>query len=125
MTLEKTFEQLCDRFFLDGLKAAMVTDRDGVVILKRVSDDVSDKVMEPTISTTFAVANNQASKLGLKRNKCIVSMYDIYQVVQLEHNPLVITLIGDAAGNTGHYMNLGRKITEVTQPLVDALNERQ
>ncbi|KAL0086036.1 mitogen-activated protein kinase [Phycomyces blakesleeanus] len=125
MTLEATFGQVCSRFFHDGLKAAIVTDRDGVMILQCISEDAPAKVLEPAIPTTFAVANNQASKLGLQRNKCIVSMYDLFQVVQMDQNPLIITLVGDAAANTGLFMNLGQRIIEMTQPLVTALQERQ
>lgn len=34
MAIEKSFEDLCQQVFTQGLKAALVTDKDGVVILK-------------------------------------------------------------------------------------------
>ena len=34
MGLEENFDQLCRHVFPDGLKAGLVTDKDGVVILK-------------------------------------------------------------------------------------------
>ncbi|KAI8141688.1 mitogen-activated protein kinase [Fennellomyces sp. T-0311] len=125
MGLEETFDQLCRQVFADGLKAGLITDKDGVVILKSTSADAPLNVADSTIPTTFAIANNQASKLGLKHNRFIVSMYDLYQVVQLDSNPLIITLVGDAAANTGLLINLGHQIEDIAKPLVTALQERQ
>ena len=34
MGIEETFDQACRQVFADGLKAGLVTDKDGVVILK-------------------------------------------------------------------------------------------
>ncbi|KAI9498056.1 mitogen-activated protein kinase [Zychaea mexicana] len=125
MGLEESFDQLCRQVFPDGLKAGLITDKDGVVILKSTSPDAPINVAESTIPSTFAIANNQASKLGLKDNRFIVSMFDLYQVVQLDSNPLNVTLVGDAAANTGLFINLGHQIVDIAQPLVKALQERQ
>ncbi|KAI8085081.1 mitogen-activated protein kinase [Halteromyces radiatus] len=116
--MEQTFESECQRYFHDGLKAAFLTDKDGVIILKSLSDDAPPKATDPLISTNFAVANNQASKLGLKHNEIIVSMYGLYQIVQLDQNPLIITIISDASANTGIFMHLARQLKKVTDPLV-------
>ncbi|KAI7862317.1 Ragulator complex protein LAMTOR3 [Spinellus fusiger] len=124
MTLETTFEKTVSRYFHDGLKAAMVTDRDGVVILQYVSPDAPPKVLEPAIPTSYAIASSQASKLGLQRNKCIVSVYNLFQVVQMDQNPLLITLVGDADANTGLFMHLGQRIIDMTQSLVFLLQEK-
>lgn len=90
-----------------------------------VSDNAKDSMIEPVIPTTFAIANNQvsciltlkrtqiyhevtkpiilkASKLGLQHNKSIISVYDQYQVIQLDQTPLIITLIADTSANTGN-----------------------
>ncbi|SAM02938.1 hypothetical protein [Absidia glauca] len=99
--MEKVFETHCQTYFHEGLKAAFLTDRDGVIILKCISDDAPAKITDPLIPTNFAVANNQASKLGLKHNEMIVSMYGLYQLVQLDQNPMIITIISDANANTG------------------------
>ncbi|CAO3614417.1 unnamed protein product [Cunninghamella echinulata] len=87
-------------FEFKGLKAAILTDREGVVILK---------------------SNNQASKLGLKQNNMIVSMYDLYQIIQLDQNPLIITIISDATSNTGIFMHLARQLKDMTEPVVNTM----
>ncbi|CAO3582699.1 unnamed protein product [Absidia cylindrospora] len=119
--MERAFEAQCQSYLLDGLKAALLTDRDGVIILKCISEDAPPKITDPLIPTNFAVANNQASKLGLKHNEIIVSMYGLYQLVQLDQNPLIITIISDASANTGAFMQLARQLKIVTDPLVDLM----
>ncbi|KAI9258397.1 Ragulator complex protein LAMTOR3 [Helicostylum pulchrum] len=123
--MEAKFNDICTRLFYSGLLVAMVTDRDGVIILKSVSEGAKENMTEPTIPTTFAITNNQASasKLGLQHNKSIISVYDKYQVIQLDQSPLIITLIAESTANTGLFMNLGDNLLELTEPLVEAMKE--
>ncbi|OBZ89074.1 Ragulator complex protein LAMTOR3-A [Choanephora cucurbitarum] len=121
--MESQFDEACQRLFYNGLLVAMVTDRDGVVVLKSASEKVKHNMTEPTIPTTFTIANNQASKLGLGQNKSIISMYDHYQVIQLDQAPFVITLIAESNANTGLCTNLGQDLLKLTAPLVEAVNE--
>ena len=44
---------------------------------------------------------NQASKLGLRKNKGIISYYSGHQVVQFNYFPLVLTFIAHTDANTG------------------------
>ncbi|KAI9315560.1 mitogen-activated protein kinase [Dichotomocladium elegans] len=122
--MEDSLHQLCEQAFPEGLKAALITDKDGVMIMKCKLPDAPASVTNPTLSTTFAVSNNQASKFGLKNNRYIISMYDVFQLVQFDDNPLIITLIGDAEANMGLLINLGNKIMTLSKPLVEALQER-
>ncbi|KAI9300306.1 mitogen-activated protein kinase [Cunninghamella echinulata] len=119
--MEQAFESVCKRYFIEGLKAAILTDREGVVILKCISNEAPAKIADPFISTNFSIANNQASKLGLKQNNMIVSMYDLYQIIQLDHNPLIITIISDATSNTGIFMHLARQLKDMTEPVVNTM----
>ncbi|CEP17610.1 hypothetical protein [Parasitella parasitica] len=122
--MESNFNQVCSRLFYSGLLVAMVTDRDGVVILKSsVCDEAKEAMIEPTMPTKFTIANNQASKLGLEHNKSIISVYEQYQVIQLDQSPLIITVIANSKANTGLFMNLGNDLLKLTEPLVNALNE--
>ncbi|CAI2174170.1 213_t:CDS:2 [Funneliformis geosporum] len=110
---------------IDGLKAVTVTDRDGVILIKSVSNDVSQRVLEPALSTTFAVISDQASKLGLKKNKSIVSLFGIFQIVQFNHTPLITTLVADSDSNTGVLLDLGDELKEITDVIASALSDRQ
>ncbi|KAI8067917.1 Ragulator complex protein LAMTOR3, partial [Gongronella butleri] len=99
--MQQSFVASCQPYFHQGLKAALLTDRDGVVVLKALSEDAPDKVLDPLLVTNFSISHDQANKLGLERNQMIVSMFDLYQLVQLDQSPLVITLVADADANTG------------------------
>lgn len=46
---------------------------------------------------------NKASKLGLKKNKSIVSVYGSYQLVQFNHSSLITTFVASSNANTGKF----------------------
>ncbi|RKP06632.1 putative ragulator complex protein lamtor3, partial [Thamnocephalis sphaerospora] len=83
------------------LLACLVTDREGVVLGQALSELARDNLLEPPLSTTFAVASEQASKLGLGRHRALACMAGLHQLVQASNPPLVISLIADAQANTG------------------------
>ncbi|KAI8979588.1 hypothetical protein BDF20DRAFT_835592 [Mycotypha africana] len=139
--MNEKFDEACHQYFCNGLLAAVVTDRDGVVILKSIANEAIESLIDPTISTMFAVANNQASmktlllhllnllanglasKLGLAQNKKIVSVYDQYQLIQSDKSPLIITLITEPSANTGLFVRFSDELSSLTEPFVEALNE--
>ncbi|ORY98653.1 mitogen-activated protein kinase [Syncephalastrum racemosum] len=125
MTIAKDFDGLCQPLLSEGLQAALVTDKDGVVMLKNVLPSAPPRFIEPTFLTSFGVASSQASKIGLKQNKCIVSTFDLYQVIQFDHSPIIITLITDAGANTGIFVQLGYTIQDLTRPLAQDLQDKQ
>ena len=85
----------------DGLEGIIVSDRDGVHLVEAKADSVSAGVLKPPFLGTFSIASEQASKLGLGRNKTIISYYTSHQVIQFCHHPLVLTFIAKADANTG------------------------
>ncbi|RHZ75805.1 hypothetical protein Glove_209g173 [Diversispora epigaea] len=121
--IQMYFDKLLLR--IDGLKVITVTDRDGVILIKSESKDFSDRVLEPTLSTTFSVVNDQASKLGLKKNKFIISVYENHQVVHFNNATLITTLVADSTANTGMLLNLGDELKDVTDVIVSALSGHQ
>ncbi|KAF9198837.1 hypothetical protein BGZ49_000231 [Haplosporangium sp. Z 27] len=92
------FEKLLTR--VDGLLSAVVTDRDGVVLLRANAPNVTPPFTESALGCTFALASDQASKLGLKKNKSIVSIYGSYQLVQFNHSSLITTFVANSNANT-------------------------
>lgn len=64
-----------------GLQCVLVTDRDGVPLIKVCTDTAPELAMKPAFLSTFAMATDQSSKLGLGRNQHIICMYSNYQVV--------------------------------------------
>ncbi|KAG9291626.1 hypothetical protein G9A89_022045 [Geosiphon pyriformis] len=117
---------------VDGLKAITVTDREGVILLKAICPEEESSTFKgifetqpALLSTTFAVVSDQASKLGLKKNRSIVSVFGSHQIVQFNHTPLVTTLVGDSNANTGVLLDLNDELKEMTEVIATALQERQ
>lgn len=71
-----------DRFSsrVNGLHCILITDRDGVPLVRSVTERAPQLALRPNFISTFGMATDQASKLGLGRNKTIISMYSSYQV---------------------------------------------
>ncbi|RIB17117.1 hypothetical protein C2G38_1456410 [Gigaspora rosea] len=62
---------------IDGLKAITITDQDGVILIKSVSNDVPPRMLEPAISTTFAAVSEQ--------------VYFLYKlIIVADHNEIVL-----------------------------------
>ncbi|XP_052862598.1 ragulator complex protein LAMTOR3 homolog [Anopheles cruzii] len=117
------------RFFLTilkrvtGLNCIIITDRDGVPLM-RVGDDKSlGMIMRPAFHTTFAMATEQSNKLGLGRNRNIISIYTGYQVVQMNKLPLLVTFIGNESCNIGHILALDQQIETMLDEVKAAVTE--
>ncbi|XP_061742780.1 ragulator complex protein LAMTOR3 isoform X2 [Nerophis ophidion] len=65
---------------VEGIHAIVVTDRDGVPVIKVASDNAPGPAMKPGFLSTFALATDQGSKLGLSKNKSIICYYNSYQI---------------------------------------------
>ncbi|XP_076047622.1 late endosomal/lysosomal adaptor, MAPK and MTOR activator 3 [Oratosquilla oratoria] len=103
---------------VDGLLGIVITDRDGVPLLKAATENAPELGMRPGYLSTFGMAADQAGKLGLGKNKKIVCIYGNYQVIHLNHLPLVISIFGTESANTGLLMDLESHLS----PLVSQLS---
>lgn len=114
----------------------LITDRDGVPLV-RVLKEVPELGVKPSFLATFATATDQAGKLGLGKNRNIISVYSNYQVgvraarrgafrvtpesfqiVQMNKLPLIVTFIGDENCNIGHVLAIESEI----EPYLDEIN---
>ncbi|XP_051821202.1 ragulator complex protein LAMTOR3 isoform X1 [Antechinus flavipes] len=85
---------------VEGLHAIVVSDRDGVPVIKVANDNAPEHALRPGFLSTFALATDQGSKLGLSKNKSIICYYNTYQVVQFNRLPLVVSFIASSSANT-------------------------
>ncbi|XP_034475023.1 ragulator complex protein LAMTOR3 homolog [Drosophila innubila] len=121
--IKKYFNGLLHK--VSGLYVIQITDRDGVPLL-RVShsqDKNVDFALMPSFIPTFTTACDQASKLGLGRNKTIISMYSNYQVVQMNKLPLILTFVGAEDCNTGHILALEHQVDGYLEDIKLAVTE--
>ncbi|XP_054238784.1 ragulator complex protein LAMTOR3 isoform X2 [Pelecanus crispus] len=95
---------------VEGLHAIVVSDRDGVPVIK-------EHALRPGFLSTFALATDQGSKLGLSKNKSIICYYNTYQVVQFNRLPLVVSFIASSNANTGLIVSLEKELTPLFEEL--------
>lgn len=62
-----------------------------VPVTKVANDNAPEHTSRPGFLHTFACAIDQGSKPGLSKNKSIIRYYNIYQVVQFNLLPLVVS----------------------------------
>lgn len=126
---------------VDGLLGIILSDRDGVTMIKAHLEPTSASLGNSTGSqyqqqgngtgfpesalrlnflSTFSTATEQASKLGMGRNNTIISIYQKYQMVQFNKLPVVVTLIAKKDANTGYLLTV---VDELLSPLVGSVRK--
>ncbi|XP_046673263.1 ragulator complex protein LAMTOR3-A [Homalodisca vitripennis] len=108
---------------IDGLYSVVVSDRDGVPILKASSEKAPESALRPCFLSTFGMATDQGSKLGLGRNNAVICLYNNFQVVQINDLPLIVSFIASHSCNTGHILNHKQTLQQLLQPLKGSVVE--
>uniref|UniRef100_A0A1B6KI02 Roadblock/LAMTOR2 domain-containing protein n=1 Tax=Graphocephala atropunctata TaxID=36148 RepID=A0A1B6KI02_9HEMI len=108
---------------IDGLYSVVVSDRDGVPILKASSEKAPELALRPGFLSTFGMATDQGSKLGLGRNNAVICLYNNYQVVQINDLPLVVSFIASHNCNTGHILSHKQTLQQLLQSLKGSVVE--
>ncbi|XP_044733720.1 ragulator complex protein LAMTOR3-A-like [Chrysoperla carnea] len=120
--LKKYMNTLLNR--VHGLHCILISDRDGINKGRSIDfDKVPELAQRPTFLSTFALASDQGSKLGLGKNKTLICMYSQYQVIQFNKLPLVINLIASSEANTGHCLALEEYLEPILNDLKTAVIE--
>eukprot|EP00922_Rhytidocystis_sp_ex-Travisia-forbesii_P020578 GHVS01030252.1.p1 GENE.GHVS01030252.1~~GHVS01030252.1.p1 ORF type:complete len:159 (+),score=29.29 GHVS01030252.1:65-541(+) len=113
---------------VDGLQQILITDRDGVVILKvpLEPDEMRNPRIDQALTTVFSSSNDQTSKLAyIGKINYALSLYDEGLVLQVNAAPLVITFHADVDTNTGEILQLLPSMTEALEVLRKAVEERR
>lgn len=108
---------------VSGLYCILITDRDGVPVLKVSSDQAPEQAMRPGFISTFGLAVDQGSKLGLGKTETLICSYSQYQVIQMNKLPLIISFIASDSCNTGHILALESNIDLLMANLTLAVAE--
>ncbi|XP_050517247.1 ragulator complex protein LAMTOR3 homolog [Diabrotica virgifera virgifera] len=108
---------------VNGLHCILITDRDGVRMLKVSNDKTPEQANKPNFISTFGLAIDQGSKLGLGKTTTLICTYSQYQVVQMNKLPLIVTFIASDSCNTGHILALEKQIDGIVSDLALAVTE--
>ncbi|XP_051032808.1 ragulator complex protein LAMTOR3-like [Phodopus roborovskii] len=103
---------------VEGIHAIVVSDRDGVPVIKVANDSAPEHALRPGFLSTFALTTDQGSKLGLSKNKSIICYCNTYQVVQFNRLPLVVSFIASSNTNTGLIVSLEKDLAPLFEELI-------
>ncbi|XP_050522071.1 ragulator complex protein LAMTOR3-A [Daktulosphaira vitifoliae] len=108
---------------VEGLFTIIISDHDGVVIIKAFADKnlETNFNFKPSFLSDFNSASEQAGKLELGKNKTVICFYTNYQVVQINCSSVLITFIASEKANTGNILGLEK----VLEPLLKDLRAIQ
>lgn len=98
---------------VNGLYCILITDRDGVPLLRVSSDKAPEHAMRPNFISTFGLAVDQGGKLGLGKTETLICSYSQYQVIQLNKMPLIVTFITSNSCNTGQVLALENQLSSL------------
>ncbi|KAI9342002.1 Ragulator complex protein LAMTOR3 [Obelidium mucronatum] len=104
------------------LKAILITDRDGVILLKVEEPNLPAKVTKAALSATFSLSCDQASKLGMGKALMVMSSFDEYQIVQYTYAPLILHLIAPTHANTGLLIEIGSQLKKEVMIIAKAVS---
>ncbi|XP_060520393.1 ragulator complex protein LAMTOR3-A [Cylas formicarius] len=108
---------------VNGLYGIFFTDRDGVPLLKINSEKLPEHALRPSFISTFCLAIDQGSKLGLGKTNNLICLYSQYQIVQMNKLPVIVTFIASEHCNTGHILALEKELDPIISSLTLAVAE--
>ena len=85
-----------------GLVGLILSDREGVPLLRATKAECPDSVTRPAFLAAFAGSSQEVGgKLGLGRNTSLVAVYGQYQVIHHQHQQVILTMVASSEANTG------------------------
>ena len=85
-----------------GLVGLILSDREGVPLLRSTKAECPDTVTRPAFLAAFAGSSQEVGgKLGLGRNTSLVAVYGQYQVIHHQHHQVILTMVANSDANTG------------------------
>ena len=85
-----------------GLVGLMLSDREGVPLLRATQAGCPDSVTRPAFLAAFAGSSQEVGgKLGLGANTSLVAVYGEYQVIHHQHSQVILTMVANSEANTG------------------------
>lgn len=124
LSLDKDSRRFLNSFIsrIEGLYAIVITDGDGVPVVKVMTEQTPPSVVKSSFLATVSLAIDQAGKVGIGKNKRIICMFNNYQVVHFNKCPLMVSLIASSSANTGMLLNLDAELSPLTDELKVAVD---
>ena len=85
-----------------GLLGIVLSDREGVPMVRANLQECPDPATKPAFLTSYTGSTQeQAGKMGLGTNTCLVAVYSDHQVIHCIHKSVIVTLVATSEANTG------------------------
>ncbi|KAL8587426.1 hypothetical protein ACOMHN_062159 [Nucella lapillus] len=110
---------------VNGLHAIVISDRDGVPVLRMTDANAPEKAIRPSFLSSFTHNADQASKIGLGDNSTIIAFFENAQIVQMNKHPLLVTFIADPTSITGEIVSLEPDLQELLDETKKVVTETQ
>lgn len=121
--IQEFIDSLPDR--VEGIKSILITDRDGVVVLRGRPGEMvdSDCQGEQILTTIFSMTTDQCGKLGtMGVTDKVTLMHDDCVVVQANHGSLVITTKASEDSDVDQLHRLIEELKKVLDPVKDVID---
>lgn len=92
-------------------------------MLAVATDKAPQMAMRPNFLSTFGLAVDQGSKLGLGKTRTLICSHSQYQIIQMNKLPLVVSFIASDNANTGHILSLEQLIDPLLNDLKIAVGD--
>lgn len=106
-----------------GLHAIVVSDRDGVPIVRMTDAQAPEKAIRPSFLSYFGHSSDQASKIGFGINRTIIAFFENVQIVQMNKHPVMVTFIADPDSITGEIIALEPDLQELLDEIKEVVTE--
>ncbi|CAH1994891.1 unnamed protein product [Acanthoscelides obtectus] len=91
--------------------------------MKVGTDKTPEHATRPNFISTFGLAIDQGSKLGLGKTKTLIATYSQYQVIQMNKLPLIVTFITSDSCNTGRILSLEKQLEPLLAEIAYSVSE--
>lgn len=119
--VQKSLQDILNK--TEGLQCILFTDRDGVPLLKVKTEKFLDHVIKPSFISTFCLAIDQGSKLGLGKTTNLICSYSQHLIMQINKLPLIVTFVANENCNIGQILALEKQLDPIINSLTAAVTE--
>jgi mitogen-activated protein kinase kinase 1 interacting protein 1 len=108
----------------NGILGVVISDKDGVPVLKAVVDTSSqivDSCFRHQFLSVYGTLSEHASKMCLGPTKSIFATFDNYQVIHCNHAPLILTVIASQDAMPGELINLSQSMAPLITDIAKAV----
>jgi len=107
-----------------GLLGIVLSDREGVPLVRANLQECPEQATKPAFLTNYTGSTQeQAGKMGLGSNTCLIAVYTNHQVIHSIHMSVIITMVATSEANTGYLTSLVDSMRPFLADISNAVTE--